>query len=153
MKFIADVMLGRLAKKLRLLGFDVLYDRSLDDNEIIRISLEHERMILTRDNGLAHRPLASRHLFIRSDIAQEQVNEVLSALPSCAGFPQPLTRCSLCNSTLIPLAKEISRDRVPDYVYHHEHDFLQCGSCGRVYWAGSHVRNMKLTGRAPGDGQ
>jgi uncharacterized protein with PIN domain len=58
MKFIADVMLGKLAKRMRLLGFDVLYDPAYEDNEVLRLALDHDRVILTRDAGLASRPLA-----------------------------------------------------------------------------------------------
>ena len=94
MKFIADVMLGRLAKRLRLRGFDVLYDRTLNDNEIIRLSLEQDRVILTRDKALSDRPLAKNHLFINSDLVQEQVEQVLSSFPleTHINPPHPLFR-------------------------------------------------------------
>ena len=78
MKFIADVMLGRLAKRLRLLGYDVLYDPALDDNGLIRLSFEQHRLILTRDEALAERPLAAYHLFINSGLVEEQLEQVLS---------------------------------------------------------------------------
>jgi uncharacterized protein len=141
MKFIADVMLGRLAKRMRLLGLDVLYGRSLDDNEILRLSLEQDRMILTRDTGLADRPLAANHVFIRSDRVREQMEQVLAAFPV---EPLPLTRCSRCNEPLAPLDKRDARDLVPPYVYDTHDAFLQCRSCGRIYWRGSHVERMAL---------
>lgn len=99
MKFIADVMLGRLAKRLRLLGFDVLYDRTFDDNQLIRLSLSQDRIILTRDSALAQRPLAARHLLINSQQLDEQVRQVFSDLPLDAESPAP-TRCSQCNGLL-----------------------------------------------------
>lgn len=143
MKFIADVMLGRLAKRLRLLGFDVLYDRNLDDNAVIRHSLEERRLILTRDLSLTKRPLASRHLFIQSEQVDQQVDEVLSRY--APGGHKPLSRCSQCNSTLAAISKKEAKDVVPRYVFENRENFLQCGSCKRVYWKGSHVRRMKLT--------
>jgi uncharacterized protein with PIN domain len=153
MKFIADVMLGRLAKRLRLLGIDVLYDRTLDDNEIIRLSLEEDRVILTRDTGLAARPLAIRHLFITSDRVDEQIEQVLSAVP-LDKTTTPLTRCSACNHQLTTAAKQDVRDSVPHYVYDKYDAFLRCSSCGRVYWRGTHVTRMEkagiVTGEKPG---
>jgi uncharacterized protein with PIN domain len=141
MKFIADVMLGSLAKRLRLLGFDVLYDRSLNDNEILRLSLEQDRVILTRDSGLAARPLAANHLLINRDSASAQVEQVLSAFPASS---QPLTRCSECNVSLAHLEKSDARDLVPPHVYEAHNEFLRCASCGRIYWKGSHVKRMML---------
>jgi uncharacterized protein with PIN domain len=141
MKFIADVMLGRLAKRLRFLGFNVLYDRTLNDNEIIRLSLEQDRVILTRDTGLAERPLAKNHLLIKSDQVHGQMEQVLSAFPASS---QPLTRCSECNIFLSPLEKRDARDLVPPHVYETHDEFLHCTSCGRIYWKGSHVKRMAL---------
>ena len=139
MKYIADVMLGRLAKRLRILGFDVLYDPALDDNEIVRLSLEQGRVILTRDTALAARPLASNHLLIKSDLVEEQVEQVRSASP---GDASPLTRCSVCNEPLLSLPREEARDLVPPYVFENNEAFLQCTVCGRIYWEGTHVRRM-----------
>ncbi len=143
MKFIADVMLGRLAKRMRLLGFDVLYDRAFDDNEIIRLSLGQRRVILTRDTLLAVRPLASNHLLIRSDQVQEQLDQILGAF-SLFSYPAPLTRCSVCNEPLTPLSRWDAENRVPQYVYDRYDDFLQCMKCDRIYWKGTHVKRMKL---------
>jgi len=143
MKFIADVMLGRLAKHLRLLGLDVLYDRTLSDNEIIRLSLEQDRIILTRDTGLAKRPLAAVHLFITSDRVREQLNQVLASVDPKTAI-HPLTRCAVCNEPLTPINKEDIINRVPPYVYEKYGRFLQCARCGRIYWQGTHVRKMKL---------
>lgn len=140
MKFIADVMLGKLAKRMRLQGFDVLYDRALNDNEIIRISLDQDRVILTRDTGLAARPLAVRHLFINGDRADEQIKQVLAAFPS--ETPRPFTRCSVCNEPLLHVTGREVRDLVPPYVYERNALFLRCEGCGRIYWQGTHVSRM-----------
>jgi uncharacterized protein with PIN domain len=143
MKFIADVMLGRLAKRLRLLGFDVLYDRTLDDNGVIRISIEQERMILTRDIALAARPLARNHLVIRDDKIGQQVDQVISAFPSQM-VPAPLTRCSECNELLNPISRQDAQNLVPAFVHEKNRDFLRCPGCGRTYWQGTHVKRMML---------
>lgn len=141
MKFIADIMLGRLAKRMRLLGLDVLYDRTLDDNGIIQRSLELGRVILTRDRALGERPLAMNHLLIKSDHVQEQIEQVLSAFP-LEPLLDPLSRCSECNETLAFLEKQDATDLVPPPVYQAHDRFLQCASCGRIYWKGSHMRKM-----------
>ncbi len=145
MKFIADVMLGRLAKRMRLLGFDVLYDRKLDDNAVIRLSLEQDRVILTRDTALAARPLAARNIFVKSNDVREQVEQVLSAVPP-EETALPLTRCSACNHPLTDAAKAEIRDSVPGYVYDKYSVFLRCPSCTRVYWRGTHVNRMAKAG-------
>lgn len=141
MKFIADAMLGKLAKRLRLLGFDVLYDPSWEDNEIVRLSLEQGRTILTRDTRLASRPVASNHLLIEHDRVSAQVRQVLRQ-PGIAAPPGFLSRCSRCNHPLVPAARKDIRDLVPDHVYATKKDFFRCAGCGKVYWRGSHVRRM-----------
>ncbi len=146
MKFIADVMLGRLARRLRLLGFDVLYDRTLDDNGVIRISLEQGRVILTRDRGLARRPLAANNLFIEDDDVEGQLRQVAATFPR--GMPRPLTRCSVCNEPLAKVSREDIKDLVPPHVHETRHLFLRCAACGRVYWTGTHVKRMALGDKA-----
>lgn len=146
MKFIADVMLGRLAKRLRLLGFDVLYDRTLNDNDIIRLSLEQDRVILTRDRVLSDRPLAENRLFIKSDLVEEQVEQVLSSVP-LETRPNPLSRCSECNDPLDRIARGDARDLVPHHVFESKAVFLSCPRCNKIYWHGTHVMRMAIPGR------
>jgi uncharacterized protein with PIN domain len=146
MKFVADVMLGRLAKRMRLLGIDVLYDGKLDDNEIIRLSLEQDRVILTRDRALSGRPLAANHLFINSDLARQQVEQVLFTFPLDSHL-KPLSRCSECNEPLVRIIREEARDLVPQYVYENKDHFLRCPRCKRTYWRGTHVVRMVLPER------
>ena len=142
MKFIADVMLGKLAKRMRLLGYDVLYDNRADDNEIIRLALEQDRIILTRDTGLANRPLAANHVLIQSEQPREQLQQVyeVSGEPDLA---EKLTRCSLCNEKLIPLSRQSAREVVPEVVYKKQKKFFQCKKCDKVYWEGTHVHRMQ----------
>ncbi len=146
MKFIADVMLGKLAKKLRLRGFDVLYDRGFDDNEIIRIALAGNRIILTRDTALVARPLASNHILIKSDYVGEQICQVLSSIPGDT-LPLQLSRCSECNEPLSAIAREETRDLVADYIYERHREFFRCGACGRIYWRGTHTQRMSSEDR------
>jgi len=141
MKFIADVMLGKLAKHMRLLGLDVLYSPALADNEIIRLSLEQHRIILTRDAGLTKRPLAANHLFISSEKVHDQLRQIWDTFPIDSAA-SPLTRCSICNSPLVIVSRDEARDLVPQQVYDRFDCFVQCQECNRTYWKGSHVRRM-----------
>ncbi len=134
-------MLGKLAKRLRLLGFDVLYDRTILNNEIIRLSLEQDRVILTRDTGLAARPIAVNQLLIKSELVQEQIRQVLATVPLETRL-NPLTRCSLCNDPLDHITKQETQDLVPQHVYENNNVFLRCPRCKRTYWHGTHVRRM-----------
>ncbi len=143
MKFIADVMLGSLAKHLRLLGYDVLYDSTLNDNAIIRLALEQERVILTRDLPLTRRPLAANHMFVNDQILDLQIRQVVSAYP----LPPkvlPLTRCSGCNGVLVRILRNEVKDLVPEHVYEEQRQFWRCPDCGKVYWKGSHVAAMRI---------
>ena len=148
MKFIADVMLGKLAKRLRLLGVDVLYEPGLQDNEIIRRSLEQDRIILTRDRSLSQRPLAARHVLISSEHLHDQFEQMLKTFSSILDPATFLTRCSVCNEILKAASKQEVRDLVPAYVYDRSNSFLRCSCCGRVYWKGNHVRNLIQSGFA-----
>ena len=141
MKFIVDVMLGRLATWLRLLGHDVLYDRGMDDRQLIRRAQEEERMIITRDTGVLRRKAARHCIFIASDHITDQLAEMRQML---SGSDRPLRgRCTLCNSELAPADPEDIREQVPDYIYHTHTHFLRCRKCAKVYWEGSHHRHMK----------
>ncbi|NJD57633.1 MAG: hypothetical protein FIA94_14685 [Nitrospirae bacterium] len=144
MKFIVDVMLGRLATWLRLLGHDVLYDRNMDDRRLIRYAREQGRMIITRDTGLVRRKAARDCIFIASDRIIDQLKEMKQLLCS---MDRPLRgRCTRCNGELECVGKtDEIRDSVPDYVYHAHDRFLRCTTCAQIYWEGSHYRQMKRT--------
>lgn len=142
MRFIADAMLGRLAKHLRLRGIDVLCDAAFSGNEVIRRALEDGRTILTRDQALASRPLAKACLLVRSDHLGEQMDQVLEAYPALRNT-RPLTRCSRCNTFLSVVGRDSVLDLVPSHVMYHTDRFLRCDACGRTYWRGSHVVRME----------
>ncbi|MHB0875096.1 MAG: Mut7-C RNAse domain-containing protein [Anaerolineae bacterium] len=137
--FIADAMLGRLAKWLRLAGCDVLYDARMDDAELVRLARQSGRVLLTRD-----RPLAARRglkvLLIESERVEEQLPQVLSAHPNACGA-QP--RCSRCNGELALVGRYDVEGDVPAYVWVTQERYQRCRGCGRVYWPGSHWRGIR----------
>ena len=140
LQLLADGMLGRLAKWLRLLGYDTAYDNAATDLELARRARAEGRVLLTRDHELAARR-GLRTLLIRSQVLEEQIREVRASL----GLPpQPaLSRCAVCNSVLDPVSPTQVAQRVPPYVLRTQTEFRRCPGCGRVYWPGSHLQAMR----------
>ncbi len=142
MKFIADAMLGRLAKWLRLLGFDVLYYRDIPDREIVRIAREQERTILTRDTGLLKVKGIGEPIFVEPDGVFDQLIQLRERLD--LRDAAPAGRCEVCNRVLVCVGEKGEiRGLVPDFVYHNFDIFSRCEECGRVYWEGSHYRKIR----------
>ncbi|RKY59240.1 MAG: hypothetical protein DRP94_04105 [Candidatus Latescibacterota bacterium] len=141
MRFVADDMLGRLAKWLRLLGYDVIYPAPARDAQLLRLAQAEDRVLLTRDRGLAER-CSGRKVLVESGDPWEQLSQVVRELDLDVekGF---LTRCALCNEPIESLPKEEVRDLVPPYVFGTHERFARCPKCGRVYWEGSHVERMR----------
>jgi hypothetical protein len=139
-KFIADVMVGKLARWLRVLGIDVAYSNTYEDAELIRIASAENRVVLTRDIGLAARRSPVRFVLIRSDDYTEQIDQVIREF-HLANF-KVFTRCLECNVVLTPVDKETVFERVPPYVYLTQERFALCPSCNRVFWHGTHADQM-----------
>jgi len=145
-RFVADVMVGKLARWLRILGFDVAYSNVFKDEEIVRIAKEENRIILTRDTRLIPRELEKQSLFIESDQYREQIHQVLQAF-DLKDF-NIFSRCIECNTPLRQIDKEEAFDKVPPFVYLTQERFAACPSCNRVYWHGTHADQM--LSRIPG---
>ena len=139
-RFIADVMVGRLARWLRVLGFDAAYSNTYEDDEIIRMAEEEKRVILTRDTGLAARRRNAECLLIKSVNYREQVGQVLATfdLRQFSVF----SRCLECNAGLKDVDRESVFERVPPYVYLTQERFAICPCCSRIYWHGTHADRM-----------
>jgi uncharacterized protein len=139
-RFVADVMLGKLARWLRALGYDTLYSRDAPDSRLLGIALREDRRLLTRDAGLAARAGAAG-LLVRADGVDAQLREVVEA---CGLRPRaPLSRCLECNGTLASRSPAEVRDRVPPYTLATQPDFRECATCRRVFWAGTHARGIR----------
>lgn len=137
-RFVLDVHLGTLARRLRLLGFDSWYATDADDDRLARVAVAEERILLTRDRGLLMRRAIVHGYCPRSDDPEEQAEEV-SDRYGLAGRAAPLSRCVRCNGRLsaVPLAHVAHR--VPRRSRRAFDRFARCDACGQVYWPGSHL--------------
>ncbi|MDX1763153.1 MAG: Mut7-C RNAse domain-containing protein [bacterium] len=138
--FVADMMLGKLARWLRVLGWDVLYFNPVEDRELIEIARRTSRIVLTRDTRLVKRRNAAPYLLVARNDPREQVAEVIRRYPP--DRERFLSRCLLCNTPLMGALKREVENEVPDYVYHRETLYGRCPECRRVFWRGSHYGNM-----------
>ena len=136
-RFVADVMLGRLAKWLRIAGFDVLYSNKFTDDELIAISSLEARVLLSRDTRLLIRKPVKEFIFLTSQDIHKQIRQVFETL-HISTLASPLTRCLACNEALIETSRESVRERVPAFVYQTQSHFKSCPSCDKIFWAGTH---------------
>lgn len=143
-------MLGRLARWLRLLGYDTLYYPRIEDSRLLRIAREDERILLTRDTRLVQVRGMKNYLLLTENDTFAQLKKVLTAfslVPSgktAESLPEPgVSRCSLCNTVLNDVPKEQAEGRVPEYVYLTREHFRKCGKCDKFYWEGTHQEKLK----------
>ncbi|RMF92349.1 MAG: hypothetical protein D6736_03610 [Nitrospinota bacterium] len=140
-RFLVDCMLGKLAKWLRILGYDTTYYSLIADHELIRIAWNEKRILLTRDVRLTQRREVTRYLLIKSDDYREQLRQVVWHYRLDASS-YLFTRCLQCNSPLQDIEKARVRPWVPPYVFQTQELFRICPSCQQIYWAGTHKTKM-----------
>ena len=145
MKFIADIMVGKLAKYLRMAGYNVLYKNTVTDDEIIKIALKTGRTVLTRDSLMLIRKEFKKgiikYLLIRDDKLKKQLEQVQSELNF--SLKPNLIRCVECNCRLVKVKREDVKNKVPPYVYKTHQNFMYCKKCDKYYWRGTHYHNIK----------
>ena len=140
-KFIADTMLGRLARWIRIIGYDVEYHRVISDDELIGRAITSNRILLTRDTQLANRRAARHCLYVGSEDYLEQLKQVVKHFGM--NVQQGIfSRCAICNSLLLYVEKTTVKDRVPPFVYQTQDIFMQCPQCARIYWRGTHRKEI-----------
>jgi len=147
MKFIADSMLGRLARWLRLLGHDTLYYPHIEKSLLLKIAREESRILLTRDTRLVKIRGLQNFLLLRENNPFKQLRSVIKAFrldpEDKSGSPVILSRCAVCNAELNNIPKEKIKNVVPEYVYKTSDIFRQCQECGKLYWKGTHPEKFR----------
>lgn len=141
-RFVLDGHLGKLARYLRLLGFDALYETDPEDAALARVSVAERRILLTRDRGLLKRREITHGYAVRADAPRRQLAEVVARL-DLAGLFAPFTRCTACNGTLQPTERDRVADRLPQAVREAGLAVWTCASCRKLYWRGSHTRRLE----------
>jgi hypothetical protein len=141
-RFLADAMLGRLARWLRTLGCDTAFDAHIADADLARRAIEEDRVVLTRDRAFPGEWRVPQVLLVESESALEQLRQVVAAF-ALDPFARLFTRCRRCNATLEPISAAAVGPRVPPRVRAEHSRFLLCPACDRVYWAGSHTDRMR----------
>lgn len=141
-RFLADAMLGKLARWLRLLGFDCAHEAHIADADLVRRGLSEQRIILTRDRSLPEEWwVEGIHVVVAAQV-RDQLVEVLREL-RLADEIQLFSRCAECNLPLRHVARALVRERVPASVFATREGFESCEGCGRVYWQGSHTDRFR----------
>jgi uncharacterized protein with PIN domain len=140
-RFILDVHLGKLARYLRMLGFDSAYDRDWDNVTLVDLSLRQKRIILTRGLEVLKQNRVTHGYWLRHHEPRQQLQEVLRAL-DLFGQVRPFTRCMDCNGRIDKADKAVISDQIDSRVLQRFKEFRQCQDCGKIYWHGSHYKSM-----------
>ncbi len=145
MKFMADNNVGKLAKRLRMMGYDTLFFNGSDDWEMIMTALAEGRVILTRDTQIMRRGVVTsgrlKAILIQSEDPEQQMRQVAETLNlDCQS--RLFTICLECNQPLVERSKQQVKDLVPPYVFQTQSQYVECPACHRIYWKGTHWRAM-----------
>ena len=141
MKFIVDSMLGKLARRLRLMGYDTYFDAKADDREILKISNVDGRFIVTRDMQMA-KIRGAKIFLIRSTDLKEQLKEISKLAKIRMDSSLSFSRCPECNTPVKEVSKEEIKKIVPKFVYETLNIFSYCPGCRKAYWQGSHYEKL-----------
>ncbi len=143
-RFIVDNNVGKLAKWLRMMGYDARFFNGDNDSRMVRTALDEGRVLLTRDTQVVKRRVVTtgqlRGILLASDNPEQQIRQVFEALElDCV---RPFTICLECNQPLEERRREEVRELVPPYVFKTQSQFVQCPACHRIYWRGTHWQAM-----------
>ena len=143
-RFVVDINVGRLAKWLRVMGYDAMFPRDGNDNDLVRIALRENRVLVTRDAGFSRRRAAKqgqlRVMLIQDDDLRSQLRQLIRDLT--LDWESGFSRCVRCNQLLDPVEREDVADRLPHYVFQTHQNFMECSQCCRLYWRGTHWSGM-----------
>ena len=143
MKFIADRTLGKLAKDLRMLGYDTIYFRSDDTHQLFHLAREEGRTLLTRNTKLFPKRPEDQVIRITEDKPSLQIKELVQKGHISVEDDNLFSRCLLCNVILDAITRGDAEGKVPDFIFHQQKEFYQCPQCKRIYWPGTHHKDME----------
>jgi len=144
MQFICDVMLGKLAKKLRMLGIDTSYHNNITEEYLITAALQENRIVLTRKTRLSTLDKAIPVLSILDNNPKHQLKQTVLHFKINRDMIKSFSRCISCNKELRPLKKDLAEGKVADYIFNTTDSFTTCPACKKIYWAGTHLQNMEI---------
>jgi uncharacterized protein with PIN domain len=136
-------MLGKLAKELRMLGYDTVYYRGEDAYQLIYLARREGRVILTRDTKLIPKRSEDRIVRVIEDDPFLQLKELIQREQIMLDQEKLFSRCLICNALLDQISKDEAEGKVPEFIFHQQKDFFRCPQCQRIYWPGSHQENMQ----------
>jgi uncharacterized protein with PIN domain len=142
-KFVLDVHLGKLARYMRMFGFDTAYKNNFTDDDLIKISLNEKRTILTKDREILKRNDVTHGYWVRNKNPEEQVKEIIERF-DLKDQVKEFTRCIECNASLEPIEKEKIPYRLPPKVKKWHNKFYECPRCKKIYWKGSLRKNEEI---------
>ncbi|MCK5242206.1 Mut7-C ubiquitin/RNAse domain-containing protein [bacterium] len=146
-KFVLDCHLGKLARYLRLLGFDTVYKKHFPDENVVEIGVQEKRIILTRDRGILKHKTVKLGYCLRSTVSLSQVQEIMDHYNLRTRI-RPFCRCLECNGRVLRVAKKTIEAQLPPKTKEYYQNFYQCRDCKRIYWQGSHYgKLLKLVNR------
>lgn len=147
MRFVADGMLGKLTRWLRMLGYDVEYFNMLDDDELIEVAKSERRILLTRDLRLYQKASTKgvQAFLIEGKTRYEKLAELAKRYSLRLEIDAANSRCPQCNSNIREVQKEQVLDRIPQSTSRFYDEFWECVNCGKVYWRGSHWKRINIT--------
>jgi uncharacterized protein with PIN domain len=135
-------MLGKLAKWLKILGFDAVFFSKIEDDDLLEMAMNENRILLTRDTGLIERTKRKNSLFVESEEWREQVEQVLDHFDLWKDV-KPNSRCIECNVRIKDLPREKAKNLVTPFIFENADTFALCPDCGRVFWRGTHLKDME----------
>jgi uncharacterized protein with PIN domain len=142
-RFAVDRALGALAKWLRILGYDTVFESDVSGQSFFE-NLEDDRILLTRTRKIQQKFSSYRTVFITSNYPADQLRQVVDEIGINQAEIRPFSRCITCNLPIAAVEKEEVYGRVPDYIWQTHDTFNECSRCGRIYWPGSHAeRSME----------
>lgn len=139
--FAVEMTLGKLAKWLRILGFDTVYSANISGEQLI--DMGKGRILLTRTKRIRDMKTAQERIFIMSNDPFDQLREVVQALGLTIKDIQPFSRCIRCNTPIRTVEKQAVRGKVPDHIWETQEIFHACSRCQRIYWPGSHAQRSR----------